>query len=172
VPVYNEDPTRIAGTIEAIVRDLDGLGAAAAFEVFVLSDTRDATSGMLEEQVYGALKAGLADRMPVYYRRRKLNSERKAGNIKDWVERFGGDYPHFLILDADSVMSGDSLVRLSLAMEATPSAGLIQTVPRLMGGTTLLQRLQQFACNIYGQPSHQVSPSGSAIKATTGATTP
>jgi membrane glycosyltransferase len=150
VPVYNEDPTRIAGTIEAVARDLDRLGAARSFEVFVLSDTRDAKAGDLEEQVYGALKAGLADRLAVYYRRRQLNTERKAGNIKDWVERFGADYPHFLILDADSVMSGDSLVRLSLAMEVTPSAGLIQTVPRLMGGTTLLQRLQQFACNIYG----------------------
>jgi membrane glycosyltransferase len=150
VPVYNEAPARIAGTIEAISDELVQLGAARAFDIFVLSDTRDAAAGAREEQVYGALKATLAPRMSLYYRRRADNTERKAGNIKDWVERFGGDYPHFLILDADSVMTGETLVKLSLALGANPRAGLIQTVPRLTGGTTLLQRLQQFACNIYG----------------------
>jgi membrane glycosyltransferase len=150
VPVYNEDPSRIAGTIEAISEELDLLGAHKTFDIFILSDTRDASAGLREEQVYGELKTALAARMPLYYRRRVKNSERKAGNIKDWVERFGGDYPHFLILDADSVMAGETLVTLSLAMERNPRAGLIQSVPRLMGGTTLLQRLQQFACNTYG----------------------
>ena len=150
VPVFNEDPTRIAGTIDAMTEELASLGAAASFDVFVLSDTRDATAGATEERVYGALKQSLTQRIALYYRRRRLNTERKAGNIKDWVERFGAAYPHFLILDADSVMSGDALVRLSLAMETNPDAGLIQTVPRLTGGTTLLQRLTQYACNTYG----------------------
>ncbi|MEQ1713677.1 MAG: glucans biosynthesis glucosyltransferase MdoH, partial [Hyphomicrobium sp.] len=71
--------------------------------------------------------------------------------IKDWVERFGGGYAHFVILDADSVMSAETLLRLARGMERDPNAGLIQTVPRLVGGTTLLQQLQQFACNIYGR---------------------
>jgi membrane glycosyltransferase len=47
-------------------------------------------------------------------------------------------------------MSGTTLISLALAMDADPKAGLIQTVPRLVGGETLLQRLQQFACNTYG----------------------
>ena len=41
------------------------------------------------------------------------NLERKAGNIADWVRRFGGAYPHMLILDADSLMTGDTIVRLA-----------------------------------------------------------
>ena len=87
---------------------------------------------------------------PVYYRRRRENRGRKAGNIKDWVRRFGGGYEHFIILDGDSVMSGTTLVRLALAMQRDQSAGLIQTVPRLTGATTLLQYLTQFASNVYG----------------------
>ena len=150
VPVYNEAPARIAGTIDAMTEELEKLGAARAFDIFILSDTRDPAAGAKEEQVYASLADTLAARIAIYYRRRRHNTERKAGNIRDWVERFGAAYPHFLILDADSVMTGDALVRLSLAMEANPKAGLIQTVPRLTGGTTLLQRLQQFACNIYG----------------------
>lgn len=149
-PVYNEDPAGIAGAIDTITAELASLGAAGRFDVFVLSDTRSAEAGEKEERVYSALKSALADRTPVYYRRRRNNTERKAGNIRDWVERFGGAYPQFVILDADSVMSGSALVRLARAMEANPEAGLIQTVPRIVGGTTVLQKLVQYACNMYG----------------------
>jgi len=48
------------------------------------------------------------------------------------------------------VISGATLVSLAAAMEADPKVGLIQTVPRLAGGETLWQRLQQFASNTYG----------------------
>lgn len=150
LPVYHEEPARIAGTIEAIVGDLEAHGRAGAFDVFVLSDTRSDDAGRAEEQVYRRLADRLARIVPVYYRRRRENKARKAGNIKDWVERFGAAYPHFVILDGDSVMSGETLIRLARAMQAKPRAGLIQTVPRLTGGTTLLQRLQQFASQVYG----------------------
>lgn len=149
-PVYNEDPANIAGAIDAITEELEQLGAARTFDVFVLSDTRDAKSGAKEEAVYGALRRAIASRIALYYRRRRHNTERKSGNIKDWVERFGAAYPQFVILDADSVMSGRALVRLARGMESDPAAGLIQTVPRLVGGSTVLQRLVQFACNTYG----------------------
>jgi len=149
-PVYHEDPARIAGTIEAIGAELDELGQKAHFDVFVLSDTRGEAPGTSEERAYAELKRRLEPILPVYYRRRRENAARKAGNIKDWVERFGADYAHFVILDADSVMTARTLVRLALAMERDPRSGLIQTVPRLTGGTTLLQRLQQFASNVYG----------------------
>ncbi len=149
-PVYHEDPARIAGTIAAIAEELEAMGKASAFDVYVLSDTRGADVGAAEEAAYAELKRVLAGQVQLYYRRRAENTGRKAGNIKDWVERFGAAYEFFVILDGDSIMSGTTLVRLGRAMEATPSAGLIQTVPQLTGGVTLLQRLMQFASNIYG----------------------
>ncbi|MET0432030.1 MAG: glucans biosynthesis glucosyltransferase MdoH [Hyphomicrobium sp.] len=149
-PVYHEDPARIAGAIEAMVRELADLGRNDYFDVFVLSDTRGDTAGAQEAAVYRALSTDLGDIATVYYRRRQNNTARKAGNIADWVGRFGADYQTFIILDGDSLMSGGTLVSLAAAMEADPRAGLIQTVPRLVGGETLLQRLQQFACNTYG----------------------
>ena len=45
------------------------------------------------------------------------NTARKSGNIEDWVKRFGSDYDCMLILDADSLMTGDTIVRLVAAME-------------------------------------------------------
>jgi len=149
-PVYHEEPTRIAGAIEAMARELDGLGRARNFDVFILSDTRGDDDGGREADVYRALTQEIAPFVSVYYRRRMQNTARKAGNIADWVSRFGGGYESFIILDGDSVMDGRTLVSLALAMEADPKAGLIQTVPRIVGGETLLQRLQQFACNTYG----------------------
>ncbi|HRN85038.1 MAG TPA: glucans biosynthesis glucosyltransferase MdoH, partial [Hyphomicrobium sp.] len=149
-PVYHEDPARIAGTISAIAEELSSLGKADKFDIFLLSDTRGAEEGMREEATYAQLAQRLAGRLNVYYRRRIENTGRKAGNIKDWVERFGGAYETFVIFDGDSVMSGVALVRLARAMEADPSAGLIQTVPRLIGGETRLQKLMQFAANVYG----------------------
>jgi membrane glycosyltransferase len=151
-PVYHEDPARIAGAIEAMARELEALGRSRSFDVFVLSDTRGETDGTHEADVYRALGRELDDIIPVYYRRRLKNTARKAGNIADWVGRFGAGYQSFVILDGDSVMSGATLVSLALAMDADPKAGLIQTVPRIVGGETLLQRLQQFACNTYGPP--------------------
>lgn len=149
-PVHHEDPASVAGTINAIASELDGLGYARSFDVFVLSDTRGETEGEAEEASYKQLIDALSPTINVYYRRRIEAKARKAGNIKDWVERFGGGYEQFVILDADSVMSGSALVKLALAMERDQNAGLIQTVPRIIGGTTLLQKLQQYACNVYG----------------------
>jgi membrane glycosyltransferase len=149
-PVHHEDPASIAGTITAIAEELEAIGQAKAFDIFILSDTRGEAAGTAEEAAYRDLVERLKDRLAVYYRRRIEATARKAGNIKDWVERFGGAYEQFIILDADSVMSGDALVKLALAMDADPNAGLIQTVPRIVGGSTLLQKLQQFACNVYG----------------------
>jgi membrane glycosyltransferase len=151
-PVYHEDPARIAGAIEAMARELEALDRNESFDVFILSDTRGDDDGEREADIYRALSQELADTVPIYYRRRLQNTARKAGNIADWVERFGGDYESFIILDGDSVMSGGTLVSLALAMDADPKAGLIQTVPRIVGGETLLQRLQQFASNVYGPP--------------------
>ncbi len=149
-PVHHEDPAVIAGTIGAIAEELGALGKSAAFDVFVLSDTRGADEGEAEEAAYRELRHGLSGQMQVYYRRRVENTARKSGNIKDWVERFGAGYDFFVILDGDSVMSGTTLVRLAAAMEQDAAAGLIQTVPRLAGGATLLQKLMQFASNTYG----------------------
>lgn len=149
-PVYHEEPHRIAGTIAAMAEELLHLGKAQNFDVFVLSDTRGANEGEEEEACYRELAHRLGGLINVYYRRRIENSARKAGNIEDWVERFGGRYDHFIILDADSVMSGQSVVQLARTMETAPRAGLIQSIPRLTGASTLLQRLQQFASNVYG----------------------
>ncbi|MEO1205886.1 MAG: glucans biosynthesis glucosyltransferase MdoH [Pseudomonadota bacterium] len=148
-PVYHEDPSDVRATIDAICDQLVLRGDADAFDVFVLSDTRTPDAVKYERAVFqsGTNRFG---GLKLYYRNRSENSGKKAGNIAEWVTRFGRAYDHFVILDADSVMSGETLVRLAAAMEKHPMAGLIQTVPRLIGSQTLFARLQQFAHGVYG----------------------
>ena len=66
------------------------------------------------------------------------------------MTRFGGAYEHMIVLDADSLMEGDTIVRLAAAMEGHPKVGLIQTLPQLLNGNTMFARLQQFAGRVYG----------------------
>ncbi len=148
MPIYNEAPARVMAGLEAMLAELTALGVADRFDVFILSDTRNADAWIAEEAAFLRLRARVGER--VFYRRRLENRERKAGNIADWVARWGGGYEQFLILDADSVMTGAALLRLALAMQETPDAGLIQTLPVIVGGRTLFARMQQFAGRLYG----------------------
>jgi membrane glycosyltransferase len=75
---------------------------------------------------------------------------RKSGNIEDWVKRFGAGYEHMIILDADSLMTGDTIVRLVAGMEQHPGVGLIQTLPIVVNARSLFARMQQFAGRLYG----------------------
>jgi membrane glycosyltransferase len=150
VPVYHEDPEQVGLRIAAIYRSLADTGQLAHFELFILSDSRDPAVVNAEEALWARLCEDLGARGRLFYRNRADNRGRKAGNIADFCRRWGGRYRYFVVLDADSVMSGATLVRLVQLMEANPDAGLIQTVPRPVGGATPLARILQFSASLYG----------------------
>src|SRR5690606_35048468 len=127
-----------------------GTGQLEAFDFFVLSDSRRPEIVAAEVEAFRALQQRTGGGARLFYRCRSDNGGRKAGNIAEWVQRFGGAYPQFLILDADSVMSGQTLVRLAGGMEANPGVGVLQTLPRVVSGQTLFARMQQFGGRVYG----------------------
>ncbi|MFY0182832.1 glucans biosynthesis glucosyltransferase MdoH [Stenotrophomonas sp. PUT21] len=150
MPTYNEDPRRLLAGLQAIYESVAETGQLANFDFYVLSDTRRDDIGQAEEEAFHALCDAVGGHDRIFYRRRGDNSGRKAGNIADWVRRFGGAYPQMLILDADSLMTGDTIVRLVAGMEHNPDVGLIQTLPAVVGGRTLFARMQQFGGRVYG----------------------
>jgi membrane glycosyltransferase len=150
MPTYNESPARIMAGLEAIDAELQNLHASDFFDIFILSDTTVPETWIEEEKAFLGLRERTGGTDRIFYRHRAKNTARKAGNIAEWVGRFGGAYPQFLILDADSVMRGDTLIALVRAMEAHPDVGLIQTLPIITGGSTLFARMQQFAGRVYG----------------------
>jgi membrane glycosyltransferase len=150
MPTYNETPARVMAGLQAIYESVAATGRLAHFDTFILSDTTDPEIWLAEEAAFLALRERTGGHAHIFYRRRAKNIERKAGNIAEWVRRFGGAYQQMLILDADSVMTGDAIVRLAGAMESHPTVGLIQTLPIIVNGTSLFARMQQFAGRIYG----------------------
>ena len=151
MPIYNEDPERVFATLERMGRELHAEGASSAFDIFILSDTQDELRGRRERVHFQDLRRRLEGVIPVYYRRREKNTHRKAGNIADFVTRFGGDYDHMVVLDADSYMKAGTLVALARTMHADPGAGIVQTLPHLWNQRSLYARMQQFAGRIYGR---------------------
>ena len=150
VPVYNEDPRRTFAGVQAILESVVATGQSACFDVFVLSDTRRVEIAEAEEHAFLELRRHMGDSIGVYYRRRRDNAERKAGNIAGWVRSFGGAFAQMLILDADSLMEGATIVRLAGAMERNPDVALIQTLPLVVNGNTVFARMQQFSGRVYG----------------------
>lgn len=150
MPIYHEDPVRTTAALEVMARGLERIGEAKAFEVVLVSDSTDADAWLRETLAVDRLHSLLGGIMPVWYRRRWANTAKKAGNVKDFVEQWGGRYDHFIILDADSLMLPATLVTLVQNMEADERLGILQSVPTLAGGQSLFARLQQFAGRIHG----------------------
>ncbi len=150
MPVYNESTARTFAALTAIRESVEATGLGAHFDYFILSDTTNPDIWIAEERAFRDLRRRLGPDARIYYRHRPKNHHRKAGNIADFVTRWGGHYEHMVVLDADSLMTGHCIVRLAAAMEADPDAGIIQSLPLIINRNTLFARLQQFAARIYG----------------------
>jgi membrane glycosyltransferase len=149
LPTYNEDPCRIMARLRAMCESVDQCGYRSSFDWYVLSDTTNPSIWIAEEKCFLRLRRDLeAD--DIFYRHRPQNTARKSGNIEDWIKRFGAGYDHAIVLDADSLMASDTIVRLVSAMETHPGIALIQTLPIVVNARSLFARLQQFSGRLYG----------------------
>ncbi|CAM3558884.1 glucans biosynthesis glucosyltransferase MdoH [Halomonas lysinitropha] len=149
MPICNEDPARVAAGLESTCLSLLEQSHARGFEAFVLSDTRDDEIARREAAAIAGLQQRLAPRLVVHYRRREDNQGRKAGNLADFCRRWGHRYDYLVVLDADSLMGGRTLVSLVDAMQADPDIGLIQTVPIPVRSASVFGRFTQFAAALH-----------------------
>lgn len=150
VPVYNEDTADVFGNAAAMLAALDGQPHDHRYDLFILSDTRDPVIADQEKRAFLTLRSQLGWDSNVYYRRRAENTDRKVGNLSDWVENWSGAYAAMLVMDADSLMSSEAIIALTDALSRDEAAGLIQSFPTLFGAQTLFGRVQQFSNRVYG----------------------
>jgi membrane glycosyltransferase len=155
MPICNEDITAVFAGLRATCESLAATGALQLFDVFLLSDTADPALRAAEQRAWQRLCAMLGEPADgtgrLFYRWRKRRVKRKAGNVADFCRRWGRNYRYMVVLDADSTMSGDTLVQLVRLMEEQPRAGIIQTLPQVANPTTLHARAQQFASRVTGR---------------------
>ncbi|SCX72939.1 glucans biosynthesis glucosyltransferase MdoH [Variovorax sp. EL159] len=156
MPICNEDVATVFAGLRATCESVAATGHARQFDVFVLSDSYNPETAAAERAAWEDLRAALAEspnqpQVEVYYRLRTRRTHRKAGNVADFCRRWGKDYRYMVVLDADSVMSGDCLTSMVKLMEANPTAGIIQTATQAIGHVTLHARAQQFASRVTGR---------------------
>ena len=150
MPIYNESPQSVFAGVRAVYESLQATGHGAAFDFYVLSDTTDPDLWLVEETTWARLRQALPGSSGIYYRHRSKNVARKSGNIADFCRQWGGDYEYMVVLDADSVMSGETLVELVRRMQHDPELGILQAPPVPVNRRSLFARCQQFAAAIYG----------------------
>jgi len=150
MPICEEPVERVFAGLKAIYRSLERSGALPHFDFFILSDSSDPRTWVEEEAAWAEWCRAVNGFGKIFYRRRHVRLARKSGNVADFCRRWGRQYPYMVMLDADSVMAGETLVRLVQMMERHPSAGMIQTAPSAVNRRSLFARVQQFASRVYG----------------------
>jgi membrane glycosyltransferase len=141
----NENPGRALARLETIKVGLDATSEGARFSYFVLSDTDVPAVAAAEEAAILRWKASAGvDAGRLVYRRRPINTGFKAGNLRDFCERWGNDYEFMLPLDADSLMSAETILRLVRIAQAYPKLGILQSLVVGAPARSAFARIFQF----------------------------
>ena len=140
----NEDPGRAIFRLKTVKASVDATGFGAAYDYFLLSDTNDETVAAREELLAREWALETGDPSRVIYRRRTDNTGYKAGNVRDFCERWGDRYELMLPLDADSLMSGETIVAYTRMMQAHPKLGILQSLVVGMPSQSAFARIFQF----------------------------
>ena len=149
MPVFNENVSRVFEGLRVVFRSVQETKKLEHFDFFVLSDSNQPNQWIQEEVAWLELCKQVGGFGKIFYRKRRQAINKKAGNIADFLRRWGRRYRYVIVLDADSIMTGRALVELVALMEKNPTAGIIQTAPRIVNGETLFARMQSFASRLY-----------------------
>lgn len=140
----NEDPARAFRRLRVVKQSLDATGEGVWFDYFILSDSNIPAIAGAEERLAAEWAREIGEPARVTYRRRTDNAGFKAGNVRDFCEHWGERYEVMLPLDADSVMSGEAIVRLARMMQAHPRLGILQSLVVGMPSKSAFARVFQF----------------------------
>lgn len=143
VPVYHEDIRRVSAAIAAMVEDLEMHAERKHFDFLILSDSRKID--VVSQEMFAAEK--LKDMYPetnFIYRHRIYNGEAKLGNISDFIKRFSPNYKFMMMLDADSIVPGKSMIDMARIMEGSERIGIVQANLSMVMRNTLYARISKF----------------------------
>jgi membrane glycosyltransferase len=146
--IRNEVPERVIRNLEPMMADLVTAGVGERFHVYVLSDTADATIAAQEDVSFAALAKQWDGRLALTYRRRADNVGFKAGNVRDFCERWGDRHDLAVTLDADSFMPAAAILRLVRIMQADAGIGILQGLVVGLPSTSAFARIFQFGMRL------------------------
>jgi membrane glycosyltransferase len=146
IAIRHETVRDVATRLRMMQDSLARTGEAARFEFHVLSDSDRPVFCAEEEAAFG-------HRDSVHYRRRARNIGYKAGNLQDFAQANLGRVDFMIALDADSLMSGAAILRLTRIMQANPRLGILQTLVTGRPASSPFARIFQFGMR-HGMRTH------------------
>ena len=149
LPIYHEPVHWTLSGLKSVYRDIERTGQIEHFEFYILSDSRNPDVWLEEQVAWNSLAKELGAEGHMFYRRRPVNLNYKSGNVADFLRRWGKRCKYMVVLDADSLMTGSTIVRMVRLMEREPGVGILQTNPNIINGQSLFARIQQFANRFY-----------------------
>lgn len=150
MPIYHEPVDRTMARLRSTYRSLALTGQLEHFDFFILSDSRDPEYWLAEQAAWYHLCKELGAEGRIFYRRRSVNLKHKSGNVADFFRRWGRNYKYVIVLDADSIMAGETVVQMVRLLEVEPQVGILQSCPCIVNAKSLFARAQQFASHLYG----------------------
>ena len=155
MPVYNESPEAVFAGVKSMVDSLTSTGRADDFDFFILSDSTRYDVWLKEEELWRQNcqtehNAEQATNCRIFYRHRSENKARKSGNIADFCEHWGDRYQFMIVLDADSLVEGQTMTTMVDRISANTKLGIFQVPPVPVGRSSLFARIQQFSADVYG----------------------
>ena len=142
--IRDEPPERVVRMLEPMMEGLAARGVGERFHVYVLSDTSETDIAAAEDARFAALAAAWRGQIALTYRRRAQNIGFKAGNVRDFCERWGKNHDFAIMLDADSVMTVDLVLKLVRIMQIDPRLGIVQSLVIGMPSASAFARIFQF----------------------------
>lgn len=146
--IRNESTDQVIRNLQPLMAGLVEARAEHKFHVYILSDSSFPEVVATEEAQFDGLIAKWQSRIPITYRRRTENTGFKSGNIRDFCDRWGKGHDFALIMDADSFMPAETMLRLVRIAQANPSLGILQTLVVGMPSVSVFARVFQFGMRL------------------------
>ncbi len=146
--IRNESADQVVRNLEPLMEGLVRAGAAELFHVYILSDSSFPEVIEAEEALFGPFADKWKDKIPVTYRQRTVNTGFKAGNIRDFCERWGANHDFAVTLDVDSFMPAQTVLHLVRIAQANPTLGILQTLVIGMPSVSVFARVFQFGMRL------------------------
>jgi membrane glycosyltransferase len=146
--VRNEEPTRLERNLGWMLDRMVATGEARAFHLYILSDSSQDEIAAAEAALTEQLRERFGESIGITYRRRVGGKGFKAGNLRDFCERWSADHDHVIVLDADSAMTPAAMLRLVRIMQAHPRLGILQTLVTGLPSSSAFARIFQFGMRL------------------------
>jgi membrane glycosyltransferase len=146
--IRNEDVRTVRRNLDVMFEELVQAGVADRFHAYILSDSSWSDVIGTETRVFGRLEQRWRGALRVTYRHRQDRAGFKAGNIRDFCDRWGERHDYALVLDADSLMSTERILGLVRTMQGSSKLGILQSLIVGMPTVSTFARIFQFGMRL------------------------